>query len=58
MGLVKLIKVTFENGDTTVTRINGSREEILEYYIGTTFNLGRENDMMIKAIAVDFLEED
>lgn len=53
-----LIKITFENGNTTVTPINGTKEEILRYYIGTTFNLGREADLMVKAIAVDFLEED
>lgn len=56
-GTRHVIKITFENGDTVVSRINGTKEEILRYYIGTTFNLGREADLMVKAIAVDFLEE-
>ena len=52
------ITVTFENGDTISTSINGSEETIREYYIGNRFQFGdtEENpaDKMIKAVSVDF----
>ena len=53
----KSIKVTFSNGDTIATSINGSREEILAYYKGQTFYLGEEeNEMASKAILIQWLD--
>lgn len=52
------IKVTFENGDSITTEINGSEEEINNYYLNKTFNLGpmgSSEDKMTKAINVEFL---
>ena len=50
------VKVTFHNGDTLTTDINGTKEAIERYYIGNVFNLGQgENDLMTKAVKVDFI---
>lgn len=51
------IKVTFEDGDTIETPINGTKKEIEDYYVGNYFNMGVENDKMVKAISVEFLDE-
>jgi hypothetical protein len=53
----KHIKVTFDNGDTLNTEINGSEDEIKKYYIGKQFNLGiGPKDNMVKATNVEFLQ--
>jgi hypothetical protein len=50
-------KVTFLNGDSLVTSINGTQEEIEKYYLGNSFNLGcGEKDRMTIAIKVEFLD--
>jgi hypothetical protein len=49
------IRVTWSNGDTTRTEINGSIDEIRAYYLGKTFNIGTVEDKMVKAVAVKFL---
>jgi hypothetical protein len=50
------IKVTFDNGDTINTEINGTEDTIKKYYIGKSFNLGNgEKDNMVKATKVEFL---
>jgi hypothetical protein len=54
---MKTIRVTFEDGNSLVTAINGTHDEIRQYYIGQTFNLGREDDHLTKAVSVEFLEE-
>jgi hypothetical protein len=52
---MKTIKVTFSNSDSLVTSINGTPEEISSYYIGQTFNLGVESDLLVRAVSVEFL---
>lgn len=49
------IVVHYENGDTTPTEINGTKPEILDYYVGKYFNFGVEDDKLVKAISVDFI---
>ncbi len=50
------IKVYFDNGDYLETCINGTNEEILDYYIDDTFNIGSNgNDLIVKCVRVDFL---
>lgn len=51
------VKVTFANGNSLTTDINGTRESVTQYYVGNTFNLGDGNggDLMTKAIKVEFL---
>ena len=50
-------KVTFDNGDVIETAINGTDEEIKSYYMGKTFNLGKEEDDMHKAVKVEVIRE-
>ena len=52
------ITVTYEDGTTIPTSINGSKETIREYYIGTYFPHGdteeHPTDKMVKAVSVEF----
>jgi len=54
------IRVTFEDGNTVDTEINGTEEEIKEYYLGKKFNFGdsdeHSKDKMVKAVKVEFLD--
>ena len=55
---MRQIKVTFEDGNTLWTSINGTEAEIREYYEGKEFNLGdgMGGDRMVKAERVEFLD--
>lgn len=50
------VKVTFENGESATTSINGSKDEVEAYYLNNVFNLGTENDNLQKAINVEFVK--
>ena len=51
------VKVTFANGDTLVTQITGTKDEVRAYYLGRTFNIGQgENDNLQRVVSVEFLE--
>ena len=52
---MKTFKVTFDNGDELITRMNGTEAEIKDYYIGKVFNVGTVSDCMVKAVKVEFL---
>lgn len=56
---MKTVKVTFSNNDTITTGINGTDEEIRDYYaIGREFNLGNgEHDLMAKVVKVEFYKQ-
>lgn len=48
---MKNVKVKYANGDVVYTSINGTREEILEYFkVGKTFNIGSSGHDDIQAI--------
>jgi hypothetical protein len=50
------IKVYFNNGDIIETEINGTKQEIANYYFQNEFNLGSGgNDLMVRATKVEFL---
>ena len=53
------IKVTFADGNTITTNINGTEEEIKAYYVGQLFQFGDrdwgDGDNMQEAISVEFL---
>ena len=57
---MKMAIVKFNNNDTITTGINGTDEEIKEYYaIGRWFNLGDgENDLMASVTAVEIMPEE
>lgn len=51
------VKIVFANGDTLKTAINGTQQEIMEYYRpGRQFNIGRgEYDLLTGVKSVEFL---
>jgi hypothetical protein len=51
------VKVTFADGNTLTTDINGTPDEVRAYYVGQWFNLGDGNggDRMAKAVGVEFI---
>ena len=53
-------KITYENGDTTITGMNATLDEAKAYYIGTYFQFGDTEecpyDRMIKAVDVEQIE--
>lgn len=52
----KYIRITWSDGNTTETEINGTEEEIRRYYIGQHFNVGRgEHDHVVTGKKVEFL---
>jgi hypothetical protein len=54
---MRSVKVTFENGETIDTSINGTDEEIKNYYkVGKEFNIGHNEDNMQKVKSVDILD--
>lgn len=50
------LKINWENGDTTCTRINATLEEARDYYVGHVFNLGTVTDDMQKCLSIEVLE--
>ncbi len=53
---MRTIKVWYDDGDHTVTSINGSDEEIAQYYIGTDF-VKQDETTKRKAVLVEFLDD-
>ena len=49
------IKVYFANGDSLVTRFNGTMTQALDYYVGNVFNLGSITDIMTKCTKIEQL---
>ena len=51
------VKVTYDNGDEVVTSINGSDEEVLNYFkVGKTFNIGNGGkDLMAKVVKAEIV---
>jgi hypothetical protein len=53
---MRSIRVTFSDGNSLVTSINGTDREIIEYYLRRTFNVGRSEDAMATCVKVEFLD--
>jgi len=57
---MRSIKVTFNDGNTVVTSVNGTDAEIRAYYIGQSFNLTLDESLSLAdmpiGIAVEFLD--
>lgn len=50
------VKVTYSNNDTITTAINGTIEEIENYYrIGSVFNIGTVEDDLQKVVNLEFI---
>lgn len=53
---MRVIKVYYDNGDVIRTNINGTDQEILDYFLGREVNIGSgANDLIATAIRVEFL---
>lgn len=52
-----LVRVHFSNGDSFVTPINGTIEDIEQYYLNKWFNTGSVNDNIQCCVKVEFLKE-
>lgn len=54
---LRTIRVNWSNGDSTMTSINGTNDEIEAYYLGKEFNIGSgENDLLVHAVSIEFLD--
>ena len=57
---MRSIKVTFNDGNTVVTSVNGTDAQIRAYYIGQSFNLTLDENLshadMSIGISVEFLD--
>lgn len=49
------IKVIFENGNYFHALINGTKEEIKNYYVGKIFNMGLAERDIHKCVRVEFI---
>lgn len=55
---MRTVKVSYSNGDTITTGINGTDEEIRQYFaVGRAFNMGVDDDLMARVTDVEFLQE-
>lgn len=58
---MRTVKVTFTDGNTIVTSINGTEQEIRDYYTKNSFNFGDNEehpaDNMQRGVTVEFLED-
>lgn len=52
---MKVVEVIFEDGFSYVTKINGTEEEIEQYFLNHTFNVGTVSDCMKKCVEIKFL---
>lgn len=52
---MKEYKITLENGDYFVTRMNASLKEAREYFLGKVLNVGTVGDDLQKIIKVEEL---
>jgi hypothetical protein len=53
---MRLVRITFADGNTITTRINGTEQEIRDYYkIGSKFNLGTVGDDLQSVVDVEFV---
>lgn len=49
------IKIVLENDDFFYTKVNGTKEDIEKYYVGTVFNIGTVTDNMQKCVKIEFI---
>ena len=52
------VKVTYDDGDYTVKGFNGTLDEAVRYFLGSTFNLGTERDDMHRCVKVELLGDE
>ena len=53
---MRTIKVHFSDGDSLVSKINGTTDEIENYFFGKVFNIGSVTDKLVKCVRIEFLD--
>lgn len=54
---IRSVRILFDDGDEIVTRINGTEDDIKNYYaIGKVFNIGVYEDHLVRVVALEFLD--
>lgn len=51
------IEVKYQDGDTSVTRFNGTFEEAKAYYVGRVFNIGTVSDNLQRCTGIRLIPE-
>ncbi len=51
------VKVYLENGDSFVTKMNGTPEDAHRYYDGATLNMGTDKDDLQKVAKIEILSD-
>lgn len=49
------VEVSFENGDSVITKINGSKDDVEKYYLNKRFNFGIDGNDLQRAVKVEFI---
>lgn len=49
------MEVYYQNGESVVTKFNGSIKEAEDYYLGKTFNIGSDSDNLQVCTGIRFL---
>ena len=53
----RTVRVTFSDGDSIVTNVNGTQYDIVKYYHpGKVFNMGTVDDHLVKVVGIEFLD--
>lgn len=55
---LRAVRVYFDDGDSLLTEINGTVEQIEQYFLNKTFNIGCAEDKMKKCTRIEFLEDE
>ena len=49
------VEVSFENGDSVITKINGSKDDVEKYYLNKLFSFGIDGNDLQRAVKVEFI---
>jgi hypothetical protein len=53
---MRTVKVYFSDGDSFISKINGTTDEIENYFFGKVFNIGSVTDKLVKCVRIEFLD--
>lgn len=53
---MEVVKVNLKDGNSFITKINGTREEITAYYVGKLWDVDPFKEDFQECVSVEFLE--
>lgn len=53
---MRAVKVYTSCGQSWVTDVNGTDQEIESYFLGKWFNIGTVDDHMVKVVRIEFIK--